>query len=165
MDWADLGRTVASAAPLLGGVVGGPLGAGIGGIIASAFGVEANPTDISAAIKADPQSAVKLREIELNHKADLERIILDTAKAELADKQNARENHRHSMMPAILSLALSLVIVAIIYLLFYSEPPEGSRDVLFMVLGVVIKEWGGSMQYWFGTTRSSAEKNRTINTK
>lgn len=162
MDWKELGKSVAKYAPLLGGVVGGPAGAGIGGIIASALGVENDPLSISEAIKADPNIAVKLREIELNHKADLERIALETTKAELADKQNARDNHKHSGMPAILSVALSLVIVVIIYLLFYSEPPTGSKDVLFMVLGVVIKEWGGSMQYWFGTTRSSAEKSRLI---
>lgn len=161
-EWSDLGKTVASAAPLLGGVVGGPLGAGIGSIIASVFGVEDTPSAINAAINADPDAAVKLRKIELDHKTDLERIVLDTTKAELADKQNARENHKHSLMPAILSCVLSLVIVGIIYLLFYLEPPEGSRDVLFMVLGVVIKEWGGAMQYWFGTTRSSAEKSRVL---
>ena len=162
MSWSDVGKTIASAAPLLGGVVGGPLGAGIGSIIASVFGVEDSPAAISAAIKADPESALKLRKIELDHKSDLEKIILDTTKAELADKQDARNNHKHSLMPAILSGVLSLVIVGIIYLLFYLEPPEGSRDVLFMVLGVVIKEWGGAMQYWFGTTRSSAEKSRGV---
>jgi hypothetical protein len=34
-----------------------------------------------------------------------------------------------------------------------------------MMLGIVIKEWGGSMQYWFGTTRSSAEKNNIISNR
>ena len=162
INWSDLGKTVASAAPLLGGVIGGPLGSGIGSIIASAFGVADSPDAISEAIKADPGAAIKLRKIELDHKSELEGIALETTRLELADKNNARENNKHSIMPAVLSGVLSAVIVGIIYLLFYSEPPAGSRDVLFMVLGVVIKEWGGAMQYWFGTTRSSAEKSRII---
>ena len=165
MEWSDLGKTVASAAPLLGGVVGGPLGAGIGSIKASVFGVENDPDTISAAIKADPNAAIKLREIELNHKSKLEDIAFKVTQAELADKANARSEHKDSYMPAVLSCTLSLVIVGIIYLLFYSEPPEGSRDVLFMVLGVVIKEWGGSMQYWFGTTRSSQSKTKMLGPK
>ena len=159
MDWSDLGKTIAGFAPLLGGVVGGPAGAGIGSIIASAFGVEDEPSAIAKAIASDPGAAIKLKEIELNNKVDLERIALDVVKTELADKQNARLNHKHSNMPAILSGVLSLVIVGIIYLLFYSPVPEGSKDVLFMLLGVVVKEWGGAMQYWFGTTRSSANKD------
>ena len=163
MDWSDLGKAIAGFAPLLGGVVGGPAGAGIGSIIASAFGVEDEPDAIAKAIASDPEAAIKLKKIELDNKADLERIALEVVKTELADKQNARLNNKHSNMPAILSGVLSLVIVGIIYLLFYSPVPEGSKDVLFMLLGVVVKEWGGAMQFWFGTTRSSQDKTMAAN--
>ena len=159
MDWSGLGKTIAGFAPLLGGVVGGPAGAGIGSIIASVFGVEDKPDAIARAIANDPEAAIKLKKIELDHKVELERIALETAKAEIADKQNARKENKHSNMPAILSFVLSIVIIGIIYLLFYTTVPEGSKDVLFMLLGVVVKEWGGAMQYWFGTTRSSANKD------
>lgn len=162
MSWSDIGKTIAEYAPLLGGVVGGPAGAGIGSLIASAFGVEDKPDAILKAIKADPEAAIKLRKIELDNKEALERISLEILQSELADKQNARANHKHSSMPAILSCALSLTVAGIIYLLFFLEPPEGSEDVLFMLLGVVVKEWGGSMQFWFGTTRSSAEKSKQM---
>lgn len=158
MNWSDVGKSVAGFAPLLGGVVGGPVGAGIGTIIASVFGVEDNPDAVMKAIKGDPEAAIKLQQIQLTHKAKLEEIKLQTTQAEIADKQNARKENKHSVMPAVLSVALSFVIVGIIYLLFYATVPEGSRDVLFMLLGVVVKEWGGAMQYWFGTTRSSADK-------
>jgi hypothetical protein len=160
MNWKDLGKSIAEFAPLLGGVVGGPAGAGIGKIIASTFGVEDKPDIISQAIKADPNAAVKLKQLELDHKVDLEKIELETTRAELEDKKNARDSHKLSYMPSVLSCVLSFVILGIVYLLFYTEPPEGSREVLFMLLGVVVKEWGGAMQYWFGTTRSSAEKTR-----
>lgn len=160
MGWSDLGKTVAKFAPLLGGVVGGPAGGAIGSVIASAFGVENKPEAIADAVKNDPEAAVKLRKIELDNKSDLERIAMELAEAEIADKQNARKENKHSYMPAILSCSLSLIIVGIIYLLFYTTVPEGSKDVLFMLLGVVVKEWGGAMQYWFGTTRSSANKDK-----
>ena len=162
MKWSDIGKTVAEFAPMLGGLVGGPAGAGVGSLIASAFGVENKPDAIAEAIKADPQAAVKLRQIELENKTELERLALETTKSELLDKQDARANHKHSLMPSALSMLLSLAVAGIIYMLFYTEPPEGSKDVLFMVLGVVIKEWGGSMQYWFGTTRSSADKSKVM---
>lgn len=162
MSWSKLGKTVAEFAPMLGGVLGGPAGAGIGKVVASVFGVEDKPDVLEQAIKADPDAAVKLRKIELDNKVDLEQITLETTKAELLDKQNARLSHRMSLMPAVLSIGLSAIVIGIVYLLFYTEPPEGSREVLFMLLGVVVKEWGGAMQYWFGTTRSSSEKTKLI---
>ena len=158
MNWSELGKTIAGYAPMLGGVVGGPAGGAIGSVIASAFGVENKPDQLSKAIKNDPEAAIKLRKIELDNKSELESIAMELARSEMADKQNARKENKHSVMPAALSAALSLIIVGIIYMLFYTVVPEGSEDVLFILLGVVVKEWGGAMQYWFGTTRSSANK-------
>ena len=159
MSWSELGKTIAGYAPLLGGVVGGPAGGAIGSVIASAFGVEDKPDQLAHAIKSDPEAAIKLRKIELDNKTELEKIAMELARSEIADKQNARKENKHSVMPAVLSGVLSLIIVGIIYMLFYTVVPEGSKDVLFMLLGVVVKEWGGAMQYWFGTTRSSANKD------
>lgn len=81
--WKDLGNTVASAAPLLGGALGGPGGAALGGLVASAFGVVDDPAKISQAIAADPNAAVKLREIETRHKTRLEELAIERHKAEL----------------------------------------------------------------------------------
>lgn len=82
--WEDLGSTVAKAAPLLGGAVGGPGGAAIGQMVASAFGVDADdPQAIQQAIERDPQAVIKLREIESRHKERLEQLALDRHQADL----------------------------------------------------------------------------------
>jgi len=159
MNLSDLGKTIAGFAPLLGSVIGGPAGGAIGAVIASAFGVDDDVDQIAKAIKNDPEAAIKLRKIELDNKTELEKIAMEMARVEIADKQNARKEHKHSIMPAVLSGVLSMVIIGIIYLLFYTPVPEESKDVLFVILGAVMKEWGGAMQYWFGTTRSSANKD------
>jgi hypothetical protein len=164
MNWQDLGKQVADFAPLLGTALGGPLGTGIGSIVASTFGTGNDPAQISQAINSDPDSILKLKEIELTHKAQLEQIALETTKAELDDKQNARQTHNQSKMPSILSIGLTLLIVLIIYLLFFQPIPEGAKEVLYMLLGVAVKEWGGAMQYWFGTTRSSSDKTKLLST-
>lgn len=61
-----------------------------------------------------------------------------------------------------LSMRLTLLIAILVFLLFYVDVPVGSREVLFMLLGVVVKEWGSAMQFWFGTTRSSSDKTRLM---
>lgn len=160
MDWKDLGKEMAQYAPLLGGVIGGPAGGAIGSIVASVFGVDNKPDLIAEAIKNDPEAAMKLKTIELDNKVPLQEIAAKIAIKEIDDKQNSRIIHKHSKMPATLSIVLSLVVVGIICMLFLTIVPSGSKDVLFVILGAVLKEWGGAMQYWFGTTRSSADKDQ-----
>ena len=100
MDWSKVVNLVKTSAPLLGTVIGGPAGTVVGGLaggavslIAQAFGIEEtdNPDKIYEAIKADPESAIKLREIELNNKIELQKIALQLDRAYLQDTQNARQ--------------------------------------------------------------------------
>ena len=161
MTWSELGKKVADFAPLLGSVLG-PAGAGVGALISSEFGTDNTPDAINSFLVGNPESQVKLKEIELTHKTRLQQIKLETLQAELGDKANARQAHHQSKMPAYLSVGLTLIIMLIVFMLFWVDVPTGSREVLFMLLGVVVKEWGSAMQYWFGTTRSSADKTRLI---
>lgn len=92
--------------------------------------------------------------------------IIEVAKEEFQieadDRKNARMEHKVSFMPALLSMMLTVFIIAIVYLLFYVVMPDGSKEVLYMILGIILKEWGSSMQFWFGTTRSSESKNQML---
>ena len=159
MSWSELGKTIAGYAPLLGGVVGGPAGASIGSIIASKFGVENKPVDIARAIKHDPEARVKLREIELNNETKLEEIAFKLAEAEMADKQNARQNHKHSKMPATITIMMTILAACYGVALFFLEVPEPNRDMVNYFGGQLIALWFASVVYWTGTTRSSANKD------
>jgi hypothetical protein len=78
--WSKLGGWVADKAPLLGGALGGPGGAALGGLIAATFGGDPNdPEQLLAHVQADPQAAVKLREIELKHKERFEELAVQRA--------------------------------------------------------------------------------------
>ena len=90
--WKTLGQQVAKFAPLLGGAIGGPGGAAIGQLVASAFGAPADdPQAIAAAVQQDPQAAVKLRELELRHRERLEELALERYRAGLD-----AESERHA---------------------------------------------------------------------
>ena len=62
--WESIKETVGSVAPIAGALLGGPAGGAVGAMIASALGVENNPDSVAKAIRADPQAAIKLRQIE-----------------------------------------------------------------------------------------------------
>jgi hypothetical protein len=119
------------------------------------------PPDLSPEKRAELE--FKLNELESEKEIKLAELTQAQLQTEADDKKNARSEHKLSLMPAMLSLLLTCFIAGIVFLLFYVEMPEGSKEVLFMLLGIVVKEWGGAMQYWFGTTRGSEEKTRLLN--
>jgi hypothetical protein len=162
MSWKDV---VKSVAPVLGTALGGPLaGAAIKTLSAKFLGTdEGDLQDLETQLEnqflsASPDALIELRKLDKEFEAKMAELKVDVFKIETRDRQNARKENKQSIMPAALSVGLSVTIIVIVYLLFYVTVPTGSKEVLFMLLGVVMKEWGGSMQYWFGTTRSSAEK-------
>ena len=58
VDWGKVGSTIGSFAPLIGGVVGGPGGAAIGGLISKVLGVEESPEAVLQELKGNPEAQV-----------------------------------------------------------------------------------------------------------
>jgi len=85
MDWKSLEGDLAKVAPVLGGLIGGPAGAGIGSLLASALGVPNTPSDVQAALKTDPEAAVKIKQIEAN--VQIAQITAETQKIAAASAQ------------------------------------------------------------------------------
>jgi hypothetical protein len=92
MNLEDLGKTIAKAAPLLGAVLAGPAGASLGSIIAAKFGgSDTSPDELNALIQADPNAALKLKEIESENEIQLAQIALQHAQTTAADFASARQ--------------------------------------------------------------------------
>lgn len=161
MNWSELGRKVADFAPVLGAALGG-VGAPVGALIASVFGSSNDPDAINAAMVADPQAKTKLIEIQLNHKIEFEKLALGKLQAELGDKQSAREAHKQSKMPAIITCVMTLLAMFYGFGLFFVEFPESNRDMLNYFGGQLIALWFASVVYWTGTTRGSEDKTRLL---
>lgn len=95
-------------------------------------------------------NAFKIRMRELDN---------ELVESELGDLQHAREQHKHSAIPAVLVLLLTAMVAASMYMLFTVQIPEANRDISYMAFGQVFTAWLGALAYWNGTTRSSANKS------
>jgi hypothetical protein len=76
MDWKDIQADIAAAAPVLGTLVGGPAGTAIGSLVATALGTQNDAAAVQQAIKADPNAAVKLRQIEADNSTKLQELLV-----------------------------------------------------------------------------------------
>lgn len=181
--WEDLGHTVAKAAPMLGGAIGGPGGAAIGQLVASAFGVDADdPQAVKQAIEHDPEAAAKLREIELRHKERLEELALERkelafkgVKEHLEDTQNARtrdielrklgdENKRANWM--IIGDVVGLV--ACLVMLYFIKDMNGAgeiRGIISTIAGFFGLGLRDAHQFEFGSSRGSKTKDALLGSK
>jgi hypothetical protein len=110
----------------------------------------------------NPESVLKLKELESTERQYLLSMQLQTLQAELADTQSARAAHSQSIMPAIVTAALTAICGALLYSLLFITIPEQNKDILIQSFGTVLGFWGASIAYWVGTTRSSSEKTKLL---
>lgn len=162
MDWKKIVGTVA---PTIATALGGPMaGAAVKFLGGQFLGDESATEDqVSNFVKsANPDMLLQLKQADQEFQLQMQKLGVDVFEIEANDKKDARKANRDSLMPAILSGVLTALVAGIVALLFWVAIPEGAQEVLLVLLGVVIKEWGGAMQYWFGTTRGSADKNAML---
>lgn len=151
MDWKDLAGIVGKAAPALGTLLGGPAGAAVGGLIASALGTGASPDDVSAALTNNPDALVKLRQIEADKTVKLQELLGAQAQAELAAaasqvqavnntmQTEAKADHwpTYSWRPAIGFVFAAYIASLFILPLFGKAPVVLSADMT-MAVGAIL---------------------------
>jgi hypothetical protein len=177
MDFSEVGKAIKKYAPILGTVIGGPVGGAIGGavsLVASAFGVEGDdPDDILRAIQADPEAAIKLKQIENDHELQLKAMALEADRLQLADVASARDREakivaatgKRDVNLYLLAWLLVAGFFCLCAALFYKALPEGQTDIIFMLFGTLATAFGSVIQYFFGSSKSSTDKTMLMHTK
>lgn len=181
MDWSSVGNAIAKSLPILGTVVGGPAGAAIGTLVASALGVDNNPEAVSAALVNDPASIVKLKELEANTQVQLQQLFVQAQQnqlqyelgqyqAEVSDRNSARQlaaqQPRDITRPTIAFLFIVGAII-IIGLVFSGVSENLLRDpTASLTIGTVVGFWFNEMKqvlaFYFGTTREANKQSSEI---
>jgi hypothetical protein len=132
--------------------------------ISDALGVDVQTMgQAQAAVEsADPEVLLELKHADHSFKIEMARISNELVATELEDIQDAREIHKHSVMPAVICCSLTVIVAALLVALFKYEIPEQNGSIIYMVIGQIITLWGGSIVYHIGTTRSSAVKTMAM---
>jgi len=179
MDWSELKGIVGKAAPVVGTLLGGPAGAAVGGLIASALGTENTPDAVSNALLANPDALVKLQELQVNAKvqlqqlevaAELNRLTAQTAQfsAEAADRDSARKlaaTQPNDWVRPTITIIMIAGAVAILGILF-SGLLDLRNAVVTGFVGTIIGYWFNELKqvlaFWFGTTGDTLRQNQAI---
>jgi len=170
MKWDDIKGVIGSAAPLVGSLLGGPVGGTVGQLVAHALGVEDTPEAIVEEIKQNPEALLKLKQFEYTHSEKLQELSLQEAGLYLKDRQNSREREQ-AIVKATGHVDYNLYLLAwlivggffaLTALLAFHSLPEDSSGVIFMLFGTLAGSFGAVIQYFFGSSKSSSEKTKLL---
>lgn len=190
MDWKEVAGKVAQAAPMIGSLLG-PGGTAIGGLISmisSTFGLtpaETTPDRINQLITQDPEALLKFKELEMKHKEELQKLLLEKdkltveeTKIHLQDVQSARQRQVESEKVTgqkdtnLYALAWVYIggyfvtTITMTILAFTSTIPITMPGYMIFLLGNLFGTLTTGtiaiVQYFFGSSKGSADKTATM---
>lgn len=184
-NWADIAATVAKTAPILGNLlpgVGTIAGAGVGAvaaIVASALGTSADPDSIDAALKADPEALLKLKQAELDNAATLatlavtreqNQLVAENARlaSDAADRANARDREVKTgdkWTPRALAMVVVLGWIGVQFFVLSHVVDASMRELVSRLLGTLDAALMAVLYYYFGSSASSDRKTEIMGTK
>ena len=163
MDWKNV---VATVAPYLGAAVGGPLGSAAMTVIADTLGLSektegaikqalsgTTPEQLLALKKADLEFSVRMKEIGFTNAKDMEALAVSDR-----DSARKREVSVGDKTARNLAYAITAGFFGILIFLLLGDAPEGSRDILNIMLGSLGASFTGVIAYYFGSTAGSSKK-------
>lgn len=181
MDLKEFGAKIAKLAPAIGGAFLGPSGAAAGSLlvlIAEQFGLtcDANPEEVMSAINADPDAVIKLKALEIEQQTLIMKLNydreLEQMKADLENVKSAREREQEITKATgkkettlyILAWIVVTGFFASFVLVTVMDMPvsDVSQTAISMLLGALISSYRDIMNYFFGSSKGSAEKTELL---
>jgi hypothetical protein len=150
------------AAPALATAVAGPMGGMAVKAIADKLGVPASVSEVTAALEANPDLALKLKEI------DLKELELHNANTDSARKMNAeiQNSASASWLAKNTAYALDIGIVSatvfLAWFAFIKGVPEQNKELVYMALGSLITMSGTILNFHRGSSQGSKDKASEI---
>ena len=163
-NWKDV---VASVAPTVAGMLGGPLAGVAVNLLAENLlnDPQASKDDVATALSsARVDDLNKLKLLEKDVRIQLKELGIREHRLLYADKADARARQiaHEDAMPGILAIMLTTGFFGVIAFMAIGEISPNNEVVMQVMLGALSTAWIGAMQFFFGTTQSSRDKNKWL---
>ncbi|SPB16288.1 hypothetical protein NOV72_03488 [Caballeronia novacaledonica] len=177
MDWTKVAATIGAKAPLLAGLVGGPVGLGVttaAAIISHALDTPNDPDVVETALN-DPAALDKIGQAESANSLQLQQLVVAAAQARLSfeadmariaagDRADARAmgTANKDWVPKVLAMFVTAGFFGILLLMALRALPEANRDLVNVVVGALGTAWISIIGYYFGTSAGSMRKTELL---
>lgn len=173
MQWKDVGKAVAQAAPMIGNLLINPVGtvaSAAGSIVAAALGVAPTADAVGDKISGDPQALTRIAELQAEKEIRFRELELEALRIERGDVEDARQRDiqivtlkGHNYRADILAYGAMCAFIAALYLLFTREVQDGpARELLVYLTGVLNSILLMVYGFEFGASRSNGAKDEAL---
>ena len=172
MNWDNLKDIIGKSAPVLGGLLGGPIGASVGGLISNVLGVQDNPEAVLAELKTNPEAVLKLQQIQIDHKQKLEEFRLREIEIEQERFKTSHNTYsKNSSMADKIAVqvikwnlpVIALLVVINVVVVHYFKDDASLIAIVSNIIGLTIgklfTERQAVINFFFGSSIGSKEKD------
>lgn len=151
-----------TAAPTVATALTGPAGGAVVSMIAKQFGVEDTVEAVTKHLQANPEDAIKLKELDLK---ELEVHAKDRDSARIREVELAKSEHApyiNKIVTPVLALGVMALSFSLFATLIFVEVKPEAKDILIYILGVLSAAVMQVLTYYFGSSQGSKEKDDKI---
>lgn len=167
MNSSDWKKIIATVAPGLATVLGGPLaGAAVGALSKSILGKpDGSEEELAAVINgASPEVLAKIKETDARLKVDLANagVRIEEIAANDRDSARKREVLSGSGITSSLAVLYTIAYFAALWAVWKFDIPKDAKDLLLVLLGGLTGAQLQILNYYFGSSSGSTEKNKLL---
>jgi len=158
-------QIIGTVAPMLGTLLGGPLGGLAGNALAEALGTNDPKAQEAAIVASNPDTLLKLKEAESGLKVKLRELDIDEEKLRFEDTADARarEIAVKDSTPRYLAYLTTAGFFLSLVGAFLVPIPDSSKGIVFSMIGSLGTVWITQQGYYFGSSSGSASKSDALN--
>ena len=156
-----------TVAPTLATALGGPLaGVAVKTLSAALLGHEqGTEQEVTAALeKASPEQLAAIKKIDADFKVHMKELDIDLERIAAADRDSARKMQiaNQDWVPRMLAFLITVGFFGILTWMLLHGMPQNGTEALLMMLGALGTAWTGVVNFYYGSSAGSKEKNSLI---
>jgi hypothetical protein len=167
---AKFGPLLGQVAPSIATALGGPLaGVAVRTLSGALFGhEEGTEQQVAEAIaNATPEQLSAIKKIDADFKVRMKELDIDLERIAAGDRDSARQMQRETRdwLPKALAVFIVFGFFGILLWMMVFGLPKTGVEALLMMVGSLTSAFGGVVQFYFGSSAGSKEKNNLLAAK
>lgn len=167
--WNGVKDVIGTVAPTIASALGGPLAGAAVSAMASALGLasDASNDTIKAAIldgRMTGDQLVALKQANLEFEQRMKELDIDLERIAADDRASARQREMtvRDWVPGTIAAVIVVGFFGVLGSLLAYGTPQNGGEALLVILGALSSGFASVLNYYFGSSSSSKQKNETI---
>jgi len=158
------GPLLGQVAPTLATALGGPLaGVAVRTLSNALLGHEGGSEDeVKQALEAaTPEQLAQIKQVDANFKVRMKELDIDLERIASGDRDSARKMQmaNNDWIPRLLAVMITVGFFGILVWMLMKGMPQTGTEALLMMLGALGTAWTGVINFYYGSSAGSKQKN------